>query len=155
VIEPGYFKSLGLTIPRGREFAPSDGTRGMEAAIVNQRFAAEFWPGDDAIGKRIHLDTNDGWIQVVGISPPIRQTNLRQQQPEATVYIPYRQFQLTNFRVLVRTRSPKEVVAGRLREVIRKIDSDLPLFNIVTMQEFKDRLLLETRILSTMFSVFA
>jgi putative ABC transport system permease protein len=155
VVEPGYFKSLGLSMPRGREFTPLDGTRGAEAAIVNQRFAAEYWPGEDSIGKRIHLDSSDGWMQVVGISPTVRQTNLRQQQPEAIAYIPFRQFSLTNFRILVRTRSPKEVVARRLREVIRDIDSELPLFNIVTMQEFKNRLLLETRILSTLFSVFA
>lgn len=155
VIEPGYFKSVGLAMPRGREFTNLDGAVGAHAAIVNQRFAAEFWPGEDPLGKRIHLDGNVGWIQVVGVSPTVRQTNLRQQEVNALVYVPYRQFPLGSFRIIVRSRSAKDVVAANLRREIRNIDPDLPVFNIVTIQEFKNQLLLETNILSTMFSAFA
>jgi putative ABC transport system permease protein len=142
-------------MPLGREFTRLDGAAGAEAAIINQRFAAEFWPGQDPVGKRIRLGENDGWMQVVGVSPTIRQSNLRQQQPNAMAYIPYRQSPIGSFRILVRSRSAKDVVAGNLRKEIRNIDPDLPVFNIVTMQEYKNQLLRETNILSTMFSAFA
>ena len=59
-IGAGYFAALGLTMPSGREFTAADGNPGAEAAIVNQRFAAQYWPGEDPIGKKIRLGAR--WV---------------------------------------------------------------------------------------------
>jgi hypothetical protein len=88
-IGAGYFEALGLTMPRGREFTPADGALGAEAVIVNQRFAAQYWPGEDPGGRKIRLGQGP-WNTVVGVSPPIRQTSLR-PDVDALVYRPFRQ----------------------------------------------------------------
>ena len=92
----------GLTMPRGREFAATDGADGAEAAIVNDRFAAQYWPGEDPIGKKIQLGPSP-WITVVGVSPTIRQTSLR-RDVEAIAYVPFRQSSPFWFRLIARAR---------------------------------------------------
>ena len=152
VIGAGYFEALGLTMPRGREFTPADGTPGAEAVIVNQRFVAQYWPGEDPVGKKIRLGKGP-WNTVVGVSPPIRQTSLR-PDVDALVYLPFRRFPTFWFSVMARVRSPASA-ANALREEVRTLDPDLPLLDVRTLDEYLDRLRGETRILSTLFSVFA
>ena len=155
VTGPGYFRALGVAVERGREFTDFDGKPGAEAAIVNERFAAQYWPGENAIGKRIQLDNHGPWISVIGISPPIRQRNLRQQQIDPMIYVPFRQMPRANFRLLARTRSPEDAVSRLLRTEVHKLDPDLPLFNMMTLSRFRDDLMREPRILTAMFSIFA
>jgi putative ABC transport system permease protein len=152
VIGAGYFEALGLTMPRGREFTPADGAPGAEAVIVNQRFAAQYWPGEDPVGQKIRLGQGP-WNTVVGVSPTIRQTSLR-PDVDALVYLPFRQFPTFWFSIMARVRSPASA-ANVLREEVRKLDPDLPLLNMRTLDEYLGRLTGETRILSTLFSVFA
>ncbi len=154
VVTPGYFQALDLTIPRGREFRSGDGQAGSEAVIVNQRFVAQYWPGEEAIGKQIQLDSNVVWLTVVGISPTIRQNNAR-LEIDPTIYVPYRQMPTGSFSIMARSRSSKEVLAKGLRDQMRLIDPDLPLANIRTMQESIALQTLERRILAAMFSSFA
>ena len=153
VIDAGYFRSLGLTMPGGREFSSADDAAGSPVAIVNQRFAAQYWPSEDSIGKRIRLGNRD-WITVVGVSPTIRQTSLR-RDVEALVYIPYRQFPQYTFSIIMRTRSSGISAARTLREEWNKLEPGLPAMNILTFEEYVDRFGLEARILSTLFSMFA
>jgi len=148
----GYFRALGLTMPRGREFTPADGAAGAEAVIVNQRFAAQYWPGEDPVGRRIRLGQGQ-WSTVVGVSPPIRQASLH-PDVDALVYLPFRQAPTSWFSIMARVHSP-ESAAKVLREEVRKLDPDLPLIRMRTLDEYLDRLRGETKILSTLFSVFA
>jgi predicted permease len=156
-IGAGYFAALGLTMPSGREFTPADGDPGAEAAIVNQRFAAQYWPGEDPVGKKIRLGWGPlvmgPWSTVVGVSPTIRQTSLR-PDVDALVYLPFRQAPPFWFSIMARVRSP-ESVANVLREEVRRLDPDLPLLRMMTLDEYLGRLQGETRILSSLFSAFA
>ena len=152
-VSPGYFKALGLTMARGREFAQTDGGEGSEAVIVNQRFASQYWPGDDPIGKRIRLG-NAPWATVIGVSPTIRQTSLH-RDVEALVYQPPRQAWSFWFVLIARVSSTPEAAAKALREAASAADADLTLLNLQTYDEFLDRAALETRLLSEMFSMFA
>ena len=157
VIAAGYFDALGLTMPRGREFTPADGDPGAEAVIVNQRFAAQYWPGQDPVGKKIRLSWDPlqqaPWNTVVGVSPTIRQTSLR-PEVDALVYLPLHQAPPFWFSIMARVRSPASS-ANVLREEVRKLDPDLPLIRMWTLDEHLGRLTGETRILSALFSVFA
>ena len=143
-------------MPRGREFTPADGALGAEAVIVNQRFAAQYWPGEDPVGKKIRLSWGPSrqgpWNTVVGVSPTIRQTSLR-PDVDALVYLPLHQSPPFWFSIMARVRS--SAAANVLREEVRKLDPDLPLLNMRTLDDYLDRLSGETRILSTLFSVFA
>ena len=152
-IGEGYFEAVGLRMVRGREFTRGDSTPGIASAIVNQRLASQYWPGEDPLGKRIRLG-NGPWRFVVGVSPAIRQTSLR-REIDPLAYVPFREGPPYSFSVLVRTRSANESVARTLRDEMRRLDPDLPAADIRTMDETIERLSLETRILGLLFSVFA
>src|SRR5262249_20572086 len=108
VVAPGYFRALGVNMLRGREFTTLDGAAGAEAAIVNQRCASQYFPGEDPIGKRIQLADN-GWATILGVGPRIVQWG-PQQESEAAAYLPYRQLPIGYYNILVRTRAPIDTV---------------------------------------------
>jgi predicted permease len=160
-VVPGYFQALGMRMLQGREFSPSDGRAGSEAAIVNQSFAKQYWPGENAIGKRIHLGPKDEtpWITVVGVSPHIFQSTGQSRQtvdiyPPA-VYIPFRQDPPVGMSILARTRVAKESVTAELRAALQDVDSDLPLFNIFTLDEIVAQRNWPYRIFGSLFAIFA
>ena len=93
-IAPGYFRTLGLPVARGRDFSDADGEPGAANAIVNERFVERFLGATDPIGQRIALTSPDSpasapdWLTIVGVAPSIRQR--RPAVPDALVYTPFR-----------------------------------------------------------------
>lgn len=154
-IAPGYFGALGLQVTRGREFVATDGAAGSESAIVNQRFAAQHWANEDPIGKRIGIGLVPmPWMTVVGVSPTIRQIDL-QSKVEPLVYIPFRIYSPFYFKLIVRARTSTDAAASTIRDALLAMDPDFPPFDVATFDEHLDRLTLETRILTMLFSAFA
>jgi putative ABC transport system permease protein len=154
VISPGYFETVGAPIRKGRDFTASDGAKGYEAAIVNERFADEYWPGEDPIGKRIQLGADSPWISIIGVAPPISQ-NIRIRRIQPLVYLPLLQQPLLAMSVIARTHVRREDITPILREELRRIDSDIPLFNIMSIQDLLDQATAGRTILSSLFSTFA
>ena len=163
-----YFDTVGARVVRGRPFTEADGTAGQAGAIVSQRFVEMYFLNQDPIGKRILL-TDDipsalgpplPALTIVGVSPTIRQRlPQNQQDPEAdpVVYIPNAANTQQNpgQMLLVRTRSAPTQATSLLREEIRALDPDLPLFNIRTMDQNLAQERWPFRVFGTMFAVFA
>jgi predicted permease len=167
-IGAGYFDAIGVKIVRGRAFTGTDGTASQANAIVNQRFAQMYFGSEDPVGQRIRLTDEfpnpNGpplpVFTVVGVSPTVRQRNAQNpQDPEAdpVVYIPHASYtqQGSLQIVLVRTRSDAAQATALLREEIRALDPDLPLFNIRTMDQNLVQQRWPFRVFGTMFAVFA
>ena len=164
-IGPRYFETLGVKVLRGRAFDDLDGTPGHDSAIVNQRFVAMHFGGDDPLGRRIKL-TPDGpaapgasepaWVTIVGIAPTVRQ---RMQPgddlPDAVAYIPLRAQPASFAMLLIRAQRDAASLTTRAREEVRAIDSDLPLFGILTMDQQLAQQRWPFRIFGTMFAIFA
>ncbi len=164
MIGPRYFETLGLQIVRGRGFEEADGTTGHETAIINQRFATMHFGSEDPLGRRIKL-TPDGalvpgaavptWVTVVGVSPSIRQSNMQEPQPDAVAYIPLRS-QAPGFALLmIRAGGDAASVTSLMREEVRAIDPDLPLFEIKTMDQQLAQARWPFRVFGSMFAIFA
>ena len=138
-VSPPYFAAIGLQLLRGRGFGDNDGVAGAEAAIVNQRFAEMFFPNDDAIGHHIRLtDVNASgspppWMTIVGVSPTVRQRSL--PDPDPVVYVPIRAAPPASAAIIVRTAAEAAAIAPRLREAVRAIDPDLPLYRLMPMEQ--------------------
>ena len=156
-----YFETLGLTLRRGRAFAAADGTPGHEVGIVNQRFASMYFNGDDPLGRRVKLvpDPPNGpepaWITIVGISPTLRQRNVREPDPDPVVYVPYRFAPAPSMTLVIRTQGEPAGMTSTLREEVRALDPDLPLFGIATLDQTLAQARWPYRVFGTMFSAFA
>jgi putative ABC transport system permease protein len=141
-----YFSTLGLRIVRGRPFAAGDEALGRESAVVNERFAAEFFPNEDPIGRRIRLaPRNDPsgvtrtapWLTIVGIARNMPRTG-PDRTPESIAYAPLGAERTpgAGASLIVRTdatRANLAAVASALREDVRALDPDLPLYSVETM----------------------
>ena len=161
VVGPRYFDAVGLTLRRGRVFADTDGATGHEVAIVNQRFATMHFANEDPIGRRIKLATDPpaspepAWMTIVGVTPNVRQRSLQEPDPDPVVYVPYRSAPLPFMMMIVRAQGQPGSLASTLREEVRALDADLPLFGIRTLDESLAQQRWAFRVFGTMFAMFA
>jgi predicted permease len=136
VVSPAYFTTLGAALLSGRDFTDRDGVSGVPVAIVNQRFAAKFWPGGDAVGKRLRLfagKTPEPWLTVVGVASNIIQDDATRQEFGPVIYLPYRQNPEAAMWILARTRVPPQNLANAFRREIHIVNSDLPIYGPYTL----------------------
>jgi putative ABC transport system permease protein len=156
-----YFDTFKLPVVRGRAFTSVDGTTGHEAAVVNQRFAAIHFKNEDPIGHRLRLATGDGptapatSATIVGIVPNVRQRGTRDVDPDPVVYVPYRADPQRNAILVVRTSADTPSVTASLREAMRTVEPDLPLFGVQTFDEYLSRQTWQYRVFGSMFALFA
>jgi putative ABC transport system permease protein len=153
-----YFSTLGVALRRGRAFTPADGGRGAEAAVVNERFAAQFFDGQDAVGRRFRVLTeerNTPWLTIVGVSPSIREDDPQPVQPEPVIYQPFRQDPSTRIVLIARSRLASAGVADGLRAAAREVHADQPLYNLKTFEEQLGEVSWLWRVFGSLFGVFA
>ena len=132
-----YFDTMRLPLVRGRAFHDTDGTPGHETVIVNQRFADMFFPDGNVLDRRIKMAAaaaDEGpWFTIVGISPSVRQRTLR--EPDPVVYLPYRATSPATAAVIARVSSDPDLVTPLLRDELRALDPDLPLYRAMSMDQ--------------------
>jgi putative ABC transport system permease protein len=157
-ISEDYFSTLGVPVLRGRPFSAADGRSGSEVAIVNERFAAQHFKGDDPLGKRFRLLAEDRelpWLTIVGVSPSIRQNNPQDIEPEPVIYQPFRQDPARTIALLVRTSEASAGVAQGLRAAVREVNPDQPLYNLRTYDELMTEVSWMWGVFGALFAVFA
>jgi predicted permease len=167
-IDPRYFETIGLPLQRGRNLTDEDGMTGRESAIINQRFVALHFPNEDPIGRRITLtiDLQGGappaggiptslTATIVGIVPNVRQRDFQLPDPDPIAYLPFRTDPRGFMSLIVRSQGDPTLMTPILREEVRAIDADLPLFGIRTLDENLAQARWPFRIFGSMFAIFA
>jgi putative ABC transport system permease protein len=140
-----YFDVLRSPLLRGRSFTDIDGQPGRDVAIVNQRFAEMYFAGVDPIGHSVQLTQNPSLrtvsgtpasaLTIVGVSQTIRQRNTREVEADPVVYVPRPAvIQSNRATLLVRTARNQAETTAVLREEIRALDPDMPVFNVRTLE---------------------
>jgi predicted permease len=155
---PGYFQTLGATLRAGREFTDFDSETGERVVIVNERFATQYWPGEEPLGKRLRLfdkGASAAWLTVVGVVSNIVQNGAARQQFDALVYLPYRQRPVPGVEVFARTRIAPASLATAFRQEVQALDADLPVGNIWTLDQWLQWPALEQSNFTALFVVFA
>jgi predicted permease len=146
-----YFETLGLSLVKG-------GFQGGEGdVVINDLLASLYFPGQDPIGRRVRFlgeDAISPWLTIVGIAPTVRQRTLA-KKPDPTVYLPYRSAPMSTARLLVRSTSDLAGVTATLREEVRALDPDLPLYAIMAMDELLSQSRWPNRVYGILFSAFA
>ena len=162
-ISAGYFEALGTHILRGRNLTDTDGTPGHESALVNQQFVAMHFNGEDPLGRRITLIDGQPSTQqsppatatIVGVVPAMRQRNFQDAQADPVVYLPYRADPQRFVFLVLRTAGEPGLAAPLVREQVRAIEPDLPLFGIMTMDQLLAQQRWSFRVFGGMFTIFA
>jgi predicted permease len=147
VTTPRFFDAAGVAMVRGRNFTNTDGAPGAEAIIVNEVGAARFFPGQDAVGKRLRFTergvapgaSTDAWRTIVGISGRILHGSSLDRYENAVVYIPLRQEAPATASLLVRSPQPPAAVMDAVRREVQRIDADQPVLTIQTLAQLLSR----------------
>jgi putative ABC transport system permease protein len=135
-VTPEYLRTMGIPLLRGRGFRETDRGGQPHVAIVSESVARRYWPGDDAIGKRIGPPWDSAWMTIVGIAPDTRQDSLRDTS-RTSVYIPWAQSTLrytSEMWVVVRTTRDPAPLATALRSAVRDIDRTVAVSDVRTME---------------------
>ena len=85
VISPGYFRTMGTRVLKGREFDGSDVNAQAAVAVINEAMAKRYWPGGDPIGRRLRFVGDSRWISIAGVVQDVRQRQWTEDaEPEST-----------------------------------------------------------------------
>jgi predicted permease len=137
-VSPNYFRTLSASLLSGRDFSDFDDTSGVPVAIVNERFASRQWPQQSPLGNRLRLfdgRTPGPWLTIVGVASNIVQNDGTGQTFSPVVYLSYRQRPPVWMEVLARTRVPAESLAMAFQRETIAIDSELPVYRSVALEE--------------------
>lgn len=157
VVGTGFFKTLGMQVLKGREFLDSDTDKTLLVAIVDQKLADQYWPTGDVIGKRIRTLDPD-WYTIVGVVPTVK-------SPASTVeaapqlYLAFGQVSygyglLGRMNLVVNTDNPNAVISS-IREQVKSIDPDVPVYGVNTMSEIIGKGLVSHRLISLLLTAFS
>jgi len=138
-VDAGYFSTMHVEIKRGRAFTDDDRAGSRRVAIVNQQFAKTYWPGQDPIGKRVRVESADGMdgrgdppAEVVGIVKTGHYLAVN-EAPAPYVYVPYEQNPRSRMTLIVESVGDAGALAKPLRDAVRSIDGNMPVFNLRTV----------------------
>jgi predicted permease len=156
LISVRFFDVLDVAPRRGRVFSERDGAPGAEAAIINERVASTFFPGEDPVGRRLRFMNPDSpWCTIVGVVPSIRHGTLDDPEAPLAIYVPSRQVPPAGPSLLIRSALPPASVLEAVRREVQKIDQDQPVFTIATMDEMLAQNRWAIRLFGGLFIVFA
>jgi len=138
VVSEGYFRTMELPLVEGRDFHPSDRADSPRVAIVNEKFVRDYYPNQNAIGKRLRLNGTDGpFAEIIGVAKQSTYINPI-EAPQAYLYLPLTQNPTAALTLMLETEGPPAEEAGRLRDLVRRLDPNQPIFAVRTMQDVYD-----------------
>jgi predicted permease len=153
VIGSNYFKTLGTPLARGREFTPQDAAGAPRVVIVNEATARRYWPGQEAVGKRLKYGNVDQFAEVVGVVKNSKEKGLTENSRPA-IYAPLPQNYAPDMTLHVRTATESQSTLAALRREAQALDPQLPVYNLRTLAEQKDGSLYEERVATALLTLF-
>ena len=157
-----YFETLGVQVRRGRVFTESDGLPGRETAIVDERWVALYLPGADPIGQRIQLTSENPsgarrpWLTIVGVAPALPDFR-PSRMASPIVYVPMRAEPSPgqDISIIARGAADGAAVAPLIRERVRALDPELPIYAVEPVTAAAARARLPQQLVGGLFAVIA
>ena len=152
---PGFVEALGMTLLRGREFAQTDGPAAPAVVIVDDRLAEKYWPGQDALGKRLSQQGPEGpFATVVGVVRHVYRVG-PSKEGEPQIYFPFAQHVQTPLSYSVRTSVDPMTLLRVVRREVAAIDPELPIARVASMSTLESAALARERFNASILVVFA
>ncbi len=158
-VSPGFFDLLDAPILTGRGFNAGDDGSGQLVVIVDERFVERTWPEGDPIGKQVRMgrsDSENPWMTVVGVVQTIEMLqplNFGANPPEG-LFVPIAQDPIGGLAVVLRTAGDPLALAQPLRDLVARLDPDIPVSSLDTLEERVAEASLDIKIIGGMFTIF-
>jgi len=152
VVGPDYFRTMDIPILRGRAFGAEDRPGGPGVAIVNEEFARRYLNGE-ALGKRVQVDSERGFLEIVGVARTVKYRNLR-EAALPFVYLPLAQNDQPDMTVLVRAEGDPVALVGAVRSEMQIVNKSVTVSSVAVMKETLAGQLAVDRLIAVLLSVF-
>lgn len=155
IVTPGYFRTLGIPLLRGRDFVDAD-TDAPQIAIVSESFAKKNWPNESALGKRVRFGppkANEPWHTVVGVVADSRHGQLKGDD-RANVYLPYRKDIMPTY-LLAHTEGDPLKMTKAIQSRINGVDHDIAISRVYTLEQIIGRVAWQDRFWTVLLGVFS
>ncbi len=150
-VSPDYFQAFEIPLLRGRRFTDSDRA---PVVIVNRAFAEEFYPGENALGKRIRFGSAQNWTEIIGIVGDVKQQGRRPVDP-FMIYAPFREsFEPETF-LIVKSGLAVPALTAAATKAVHDVDPNQPVFDVATMEDRLRDSLSPQRASMTLMGAFA
>ncbi len=156
-VTPEFFATAGVPLLRGRVFTERDDENAPPVVIVNEAVVRRNFPDKDAVGQRL----STGWgshpesFEIVGVMGDVREFGLAQSAPP-TMYWPHAQLNPpSSMGLMIRTSTDPLAILPGVRSTVGRLDGDLPVFQIQTMEDRIDQSLGNNRFAMLLLSIFA
>ena len=155
IVRENYFATLEIPFLRGGGFTAQDDARAPQVAVVNQTFAREFFPNEDVLGKRITIRRDKRMVEIVGVVADTKYETQREKKP-ALLYTSWQQEggRVGQMNFSVRTTGEPAELAATVRQVVRELDSNLPVTELSSQTARSQATLGRERLSARLLSFF-
>jgi predicted permease len=159
IVQPDFFRAVGIPVVRGRAFTDADTAASTPVIVVNEILAERMFPGEDAIGKRIHptLSVHGGTApmrEIIGVVRDIHFVGLR-DTPRMQYYLPHSQLPTDSLSLVVRATGDPRPLAAAIRDQVLDIDPQLAVSAVKPMNDLVDDALAQPRLNTFLVTAFA
>jgi predicted permease len=150
-VGPQYFQTMRIPFVHGRDFDERDQEDAPGVVIINETMARRYWPGGDALGRRLKLAKD--WLEIVGIAKDVKNRSLS-EAPQPFLYLPLFQDYRSNMILVARTAVEPEQMSQSVRAEVAVLDPEIPIFDVKTLEEHVGISLFLQRMAVTLLSIF-
>ena len=153
IVTPEYFAAIGTSLHQGRLITPEDTAQSPAVLLVNESFAARYFPGRNAIGERLEFFPGKP-VAIVGIVANVMNDDM-DNLAEPMIYQPFAQRAPSSMALVVRGQSEVTNLAGAIRQELAALDPNLPLSNVKTLHETIHERSSPKRVVTIMLGIMA
>jgi putative ABC transport system permease protein len=158
-VSPGYFRTMGIPLIEGRDFNVHDTTDTPFVAIVDEKIAARYWPGESPLGKRLKLGDHASdrpWLEVIGVVGHVKFRGV-QEEVRSQIYIPEMQHYngLFRYNIVARTTGEPTALMEPIRRAVMAMDPELPISSFRTMEDYVGATTQQGRLVAGLLGLFA
>jgi putative ABC transport system permease protein len=176
LVTPDYFRAMNIPILRGRAFVDSDDRSalagkdlsklkedkrmmaGLNSVVIDEEFARRYWPNEEAVGKRIRVggsDSKNPLLTVIGVVGRVKMEGLSNNSDRVQGYFPFGQVPQSDMTVIIKGTADPNQLLGSVRQAVKNLDPDQPIYNPRTMDEIRAESVAPERLNLTLLSLFA
>lgn len=153
-VSPDYFKTMGISLLRGRDFQQTDEANTPAVAIVDQTLANKFWPDGNALGKRIETTGDQNWMTIVGVVNGVKDNNLAEDM-KPHLYFPHGQDPQLRMYLAVGTAGTPLTISSAIRNKIRELDPEIPVYAVRPLTDVIRQTLYRQKLIDGLLTSFA
>jgi predicted permease len=157
VVSGQYFEAMEIPLRSGRFFNAQDTFTSPKVVVIDEYMAQQLWPNQDPIGRRIHyggVTDKDPWETVVGVVGRVKQYTL-DSDSRIALYLSQSQYPVRAMSVVLRSGTEPAALTSAVKQQIHELDTDLPLYNVRTMNQRLDESLAPRRFAMWLLALFA